>query len=31
MGERIGFVLFQSCMNRGSVDNVSVFCLRWCG
>ena len=27
--ERIGFGLYQSCWNRGSVGRVSV--LRWCG
>ena len=29
LGERIGFGLYQSCMNRGSVRCVSVFVLRW--
>ena len=29
--ERIGFGLYQSCGNRGSVGRVSVFWLRWCG
>ena len=29
--ERIGFELYQSCGNRGSVGCVSVFGLRWCG
>ena len=29
--EKIGFVLYQSCENRGSVGRVSVFGLRWCG
>ena len=28
--ERIGFGLYQSCGNRGSVGRVSVFWLRWC-
>ena len=27
--ERIGFGLYQSCGNRGSVGRVSVFWLRW--
>ena len=27
--ERIGFGLYQSCRNRGSVGHV--FGLRWCG
>ena len=27
----IGFGLYQSCGNRGSVGYVSVFGLRWCG
>ena len=31
MDERIGFGLYQSCVNRGSVGRVSVFWLRWCG
>ena len=31
MDERIGFGLYQSCGNRGSVERVSVFWLRWCG
>ena len=30
-GEWIGFGLYQSCGNRGSVECVSVFGLRWCG
>ena len=30
MDERIGFVLYQSCVNMGSVVLVSVFGLRWC-
>ena len=30
-GERIGFGLYQSCGDRGSVGLVSVFWLRWCG
>ena len=29
--ESIGFGLYQSCMNIGSVGCVSVFGLRWCG
>ena len=29
--ERIGFGLYQSCGNRGSVGRVSVFWLQWCG
>ena len=28
--ERIGFGLYQSCGNSGSVGRVSVFWLRWC-
>ena len=28
--ERIGFGLYQSCVNRGSVGRVSVFGLRLC-
>ena len=28
--ERIGFGLYQSSGNRGSVGHVSVFWLRWC-
>ena len=28
---RIGFGLYQSCGNRGSVGRVSVFWFRWCG
>ena len=28
--ERIGFGLYQSCGNRGSVGRVSVFWLRRC-
>ena len=31
MDERIGFGLYQSCVNKGSVGRVSVFWLRWCG
>ena len=31
MDERIGFGLYQSCGDRGSVGHVSVFWLRWCG
>ena len=31
MDERIGFVFYQSCENRGSVGRVSVFGLRSCG
>ena len=27
---RIGFGLYQSCVNRGSVGGVPVFWLRWC-
>ena len=30
MDERIGFWLYQSCENRGSVGCVSVYGLRWC-
>ena len=30
MDERIGFGLYQSCGDRGSVGHVSVFWLRWC-
>ena len=29
--ENIGFRLYQSCDNMGSVVRVSVFVLRWCG
>ena len=29
-GERIGFGLYLSCRNRGSVGHVSVFGLWWC-
>ena len=29
-GERIGFGLYQSCGNNGSVGCVSVFGLWWC-
>ena len=29
--ERMGFGLYQSYGNRGSVGHVSVFWLRWCG
>ena len=28
--ERIGFGLYQSCGNNGSVGGVSLFGLRWC-
>ena len=31
MDERIGFGLYQSSGDRGSVGHVSVFWLRWCG
>ena len=31
MDERIGFGLYQSCGDRGSVGHVSLFWLRWCG
>ena len=31
MDERIGFGLYQSCGNRGSVGHVSAFWLWWCG
>ena len=31
MDKRIGFGLYQSCENRGSVGRVSVLWLRWCG
>ena len=31
MDEIIGFGLYQSCGDRGSVGHVSVFWLRWCG
>ena len=31
MRERIGFGLYPSCGNRGSVGRVYVFGLRWCG
>ena len=30
LDERIGFGLYKSCQNRGSVGRVSVFGLRWC-
>ena len=30
MDEIIGFGIYQSCRNKGSVGHVSVFCLRWC-
>ena len=30
MDERIGFGLYQSSGDRGSVGHVSVFWLRWC-
>ena len=30
MDEIIGFGLYQSCGNKGSVGCVSVFVLRWC-
>ena len=30
MDERIGFGLYQSCQNRGSVGRVYVFGLRLC-
>ena len=29
--ERIGFGLYQSRGNRGSVGRVSVFWFQWCG
>ena len=29
MDKRIGFGIYQSCGNRGSVGRVSVFRLRW--
>ena len=29
--ERIGFGIYKSGGNRGSVGRVSVFWLRWCG
>ena len=28
--EMIGFGIYQSCGNRGSVGRMSVFGLRWC-
>ena len=31
MDERIGFGLYQSCGDMGSVGHVSVFWLQWCG
>ena len=31
MDEIIGFGLYQSCGDNGSVAHVSVFWLRWCG
>ena len=30
MDKRIGFGLYQSCGDRGSVGRVSVFWLLWC-
>ena len=30
VGERIGFGLYQSWINRGKVGYVSVFWERWC-
>ena len=30
MNERIGFDLYKSCENRGTVGHVSVFGLQWC-
>ena len=30
MDERIGFGLYQSCVDMGCVEHVSVFWLRWC-
>ena len=30
MDKRIGFGLYQSCRDRGSVGHVSVFWLRLC-
>ena len=30
MNERIGFGLYQSCGDMGSVGHVSVLWLRWC-
>ena len=30
MNERIGFGLYQSCVERGSVGRVFVFGLYWC-
>ena len=29
--EMIGFGLYQSCRNIGSVGHLSMFGLRWCG
>ena len=31
MDEIIGFGLYQSCGDMGSVGHVSVFWLLWCG
>ena len=31
VNEKIGFGLYQSCGDRGSVRHVSVFWLRWWG
>ena len=31
MDKRIGFGLYQSCGDKGSVTRVSVFWLWWCG
>ena len=30
MDKRIGFGLYQSCENRGNVERMSVYGLRWC-
>ena len=30
MNKMIGFGIYQSCGNRGSIGCVSVFGLRWC-
>ena len=30
MYERIGFGIYKSCGNRGSVERASVFWLWWC-
>ena len=29
--KRLGFGLYQSCWNMGSVGRASVFGFKWCG